>query len=91
LKFLHIGKQTVIDDNKIIGIFDLEITSQSYLTREYLAASEKRKEVITVSEDIPKTFIVCTEKNDRKKRSIYLSQMSTATLIKRAEDKESLI
>lgn len=83
--YLHLGKGTVVDDREIVGIFDLDITSQSYLTRNYLSAAEKAGEVINASEDIPKSFVVCA---DKKKRAVYLSQMATATLTKRVKNFE---
>lgn len=80
--YLHLGKGTVIDTAGIIGIFDLDITSQSYLTRNYLAAVEKAGEVINAAEDIPKSFVVY---KDKYKTAVYLSQIASATLLKRAE------
>ena len=79
--YLHLGKGTVIRTKEIIGIFDLDITSQSHLTRKYLSQAEKAGQVINAAEDIPKSFVVTCEKGERK---IYLSQMATATLLRRA-------
>ena len=63
--YLHLGKGTVIDTAGIIGIFDLDITSQSHITRKYLTMSEKAGHVINAAEDIPKSFVVYSsgEKN----------------------------
>ena len=80
--YLHLGKGTIVDDRSILGIFDLDICSQSHLTRKYLRMAEKAGQVISAAEDIPKSFVVCMEEG---KRSVYLSQMSSATLLKRAE------
>ena len=80
--YLHLGKGTVVSKTEIVAIFDLDITSQSHLTRKYLSMAEKSGQVVNVSEDIPKSFVVC-EANG--KRTLYLSQMSSATLLKRAE------
>lgn len=80
--YLHLGKGTVIDDRDIIGIFDLDITSQSYITRKFLNMADKSGQVINAAEDIPKSFVVCADKD---RRSVYLSQMATATLQKRNE------
>lgn len=79
--YLHIGKGNVINTRKIIGIFDLEITSQSHLTRKYLNMADKSGKVINAAEDIPKSFIVCCDTKHR----IYLSQMAASTLLRRAE------
>lgn len=80
--YLHLGKGTVVNTNRIIGIFDLDITSQSHLTRKFLSMAEKAGQVINAAEDIPKSFVVCSENG---KVSVYLSQMATATLLRRSE------
>ena len=35
MMFLHLGKGTMIRESEILGIFDLDITSQSHLTILY--------------------------------------------------------
>ena len=80
--YLHLGKGTVVSTDSIVGIFDLDITSQSHLTRKYLNMAEKAGQVINAAEDIPKSFVVC---RDGEKSSVYLSQMATATLLRRCE------
>ena len=70
----------MIRRSDIIGIFDLDNTSQSHITRKYLAAAEKNGQVINVAEDIPKSFVIS---NDGKNTKVYLSQMATQTLYKR--------
>lgn len=80
--YLHLGKGSVISTDEIIGIFDLDITSQSHLTRSFLAAAERAGQVINAAEDIPKSFITA---ECAGKRRVYLSQMAAATLLKRAE------
>ena len=59
--YLHLGKGTVINKDEIVAIFDLDQTSQSHITRKYLAAAEKAGEVINAAEDIPKSFVVCAD------------------------------
>ena len=80
--YLHLGKGKVIPKADIIGIFDLDITSQSHLTRKYLNMADKAGEVVNAAEDIPKSFVVCCENG---KKTVYLSQMAAATLMKRSE------
>ena len=80
--YLHLGKGTVVRTDSIVGIFDLDITSQSHLTRKFLAAAEKTGQVVNAAEDIPKSFVVC---RDGEKSRVYLSQMASSTLLKRAE------
>ncbi len=78
--YIHLGGDFVVNENNIIGIFDLEKTTVSQKTRDYLSGAEKRKEVIYTSYELPKSFIV-TEKNGQKK--VYISQISPLTLQKR--------
>ena len=80
--YLHLGKGRVVSTDSIVGIFDLDITSQSHLTRRYLAMAEKAGQVINAAEDIPKSFVVC---RDGEKSRVYLSQMAASTLLRRSE------
>lgn len=80
MTYIALGKEKYVSSADVIGVFDLDITSQSHLTRSFLRASEKAGNVDNTAEDIPKSFIVCKE---REKHSVYLSQMATATLAKR--------
>lgn len=82
--YLHLGQSVVVHDRDVVGVFDLDITSQSHITRDYLARAEKSGQVINVSEEIPKSYVVCTDRKRRKKR-VYISQLSTSTLLRRAE------
>lgn len=86
--YLHLGKGTVVNCGDIIGIFDLDICSQSHLTRKYLTMAEKAGQVINAAEDIPKSFVVCGYK---EKKTVYLSQMAAATLLKRASEEADFI
>ena len=83
MNYLHLGHGCVVRDDEIVGVFDLDITSQSHLTRRYLAACEKAGEVESASDDLPKSFVVCEGKGGRK---LILSPMNTATLLKRANE-----
>ncbi len=83
--YLHLGQNTVINLNEIVGIFDLDNTTVSKNTRNYLSVAEKNKNVKVVSSELPKSFIVCSDKT--AKNTVYLSQISTTTLYKRTKEK----
>ena len=51
--YLHLGQDTVIQTKDIIGIFDLENSTISKYTREYLAKAERSGRVINVSMEMP--------------------------------------
>ena len=62
-------------------IFDLDNTTVSKSTREYINTASKNGECITVSiEELPKSFIVVAENN---KKEIYISPLNTSTIFKR--------
>lgn len=79
--YINIGTEVLIKDKDILGIFDLDNTTVSKSTREYINKAEKNGECITISfEELPKSFIVTT-KNDKKE--IYISPLNTSTIFKR--------
>ena len=80
--YLHLGQSVVVRDTDVIGIFDLDNTTGSYLTREYLEKAEKAGRVVNVSEELPKSFVVCQRNGVRK---VFISQLSSQTLLKRWE------
>ena len=71
----------VITFDDIIGIFDLDTTTVSKNTRNYLAKAEKDGIVENVCYDLPKSFIVCRNKKGEDK--LYIAQISSSTLLKR--------
>lgn len=79
--FLHIGGDVSIPLKNIIAIMDLDVTTLSKDTRDFLKISEEEGFVEVVGSDIPKTFILA--ECDKKSR-IYLSEISSLTLLKRA-------
>lgn len=79
--YLHLGNNTVIRTEMIIGIFDLESSTLSFKTREFLNSCEKNGMVVNVSSELPKSFVLCRENGQNK---IYICQLSPITLMKRA-------
>lgn len=86
--YLHLGMDKVITFDEIIGIFDLDTTTVSKSTRNYLAKAEKDGIVENICYDLPKSFIVCRTKDGKDK--VYISQISSQTLLKRTNYVESL-
>ena len=83
--YLHLGQDVVVRSRDIVAIFDIENTSVSKITKEYLTDQEKKHRVINVSSELPKSFIVCSEgEKEEKVVTVYISQISCATLKKRS-------
>lgn len=78
--YLHLGQDTVVTTDKIIGIFDIDRCTISKKTRDFLTAAEKEKRVINVSYELPKSFVVCECDG---KVIVYISQISSKTLFSR--------
>ena len=77
--YLNIGNDMSVRDKNIIGIFDMDNTSTSRRTREFLEKAEAQGEVVPC-DDLPKSFILTAEYGfDR----VYLSTLSPTTLEKR--------
>ena len=80
--YLHLGQNTVVPFQSIVGIFDLDNTTSSYWTRQFLKEAEQEGRVVSISEELPKSFVLCMKEGESM---IYLSQLSPSTLFKRAE------
>jgi len=80
--YLHLGQNVVVPEASVIGVFDLDNTTGSHITRKFLGDAEKAGRIRIVSDELPKSFVVCGEDNEM---TIYLSQLSSQTLLKRSE------
>lgn len=78
--FLFIGGDSTVYKRDVIGIFDIEETSVSRITADFLNAEQKHGRVVSVSRDMPKAFVVCTE-------NTYITNVSNDTLNKRCKMK----
>ncbi|MEQ2456604.1 extracellular matrix regulator RemB [Flavonifractor hominis] len=82
--YLHLGQGVVVPYRDVLGIFDLDNTSSSRLTRAFLERAERAGQVVNVWEDLPKSFVLC--RHGAEAPVVYLSQLSTSTLLRRAEN-----
>ena len=78
--FVHLGQDSVVNMKDITGIFDIENTSTSKDTREFLVKMSKDNKVIYVNEDLPKSFVIAKKGEDE---IIYITSISASTLKKR--------
>lgn len=88
--YLHLGQDTVVNTESIVGIYDMDTSTVSKWSREYLNNAEKEGRVINVSfYDLPKSFIVCKEKDSKTNtEKVYISPLSSQTLLKRSNSSQ---
>jgi len=77
--YLSIGNDMAVRDTSIIGIFDMDNTSTSHKTRDFLKKSEDNGQVISC-DGLPKAFLLTTEYGFHK---VHLTELSSSTLEKR--------
>ena len=77
--YLHIGQNTTILSKSIIGIFDLDNTTYSKKTVEFLNKAEMEGAVIPC-DDLPKSFVLTAEYGFSK---VHLTSLNSYTLEKR--------
>ncbi len=83
--FLHLGQDTIITTDEIIGIFDLDTSTVMKSTRDFLSMMSKAKKVVNVSYELPKSFVL-TYDEKTKEKTMYISPISSMTLLKRIEN-----
>ena len=79
--YLHLGSDTVVNTKNIIAILDLESTSMSRNTKDFLKIVEEEGFVRNVSEELPKTFVLCEIDGQSV---IYITNISSKALAGRA-------
>ena len=77
--YLSIGNDMAVRESSIIGIFDMDNTSTSKRTREFLKKAEEQGEVIPC-DDLPKAYVVTAEYGFHR---VHLTSLNSATLEKR--------
>ena len=77
--YLSIGNDMAVRDRSIIGIFDLDNTSTSKRTRDFLSRAQKEGAVVPC-DDLPKSYLVTVEYGMTR---VYESTLEARTLEKR--------
>lgn len=78
--YLSIGSDFAVRDKSILGIFDLDNTSYSKHSRNFLKEAELQGEVVTITDDLPKSFVLTEEFGLHR---VYLTQFNSVVLEKR--------
>ena len=79
--YIHLGRDYVLNDRDVIGIFNLETTTVSPRGREFLNNAQKNGAVVSLSEDLPQCYVLADVPVD----TVYLSELSSAAMKRRTE------
>ncbi len=82
--YLHLGQNTVIRMADIIGVFDLDTSTISKHTKNFLRHAQNNNNVVNITNELPKSFILSSQKCE-KKQEVLISQIASATIKKRSE------
>ena len=82
--YLHIGNGESVKRKEVIGIFDLDTSTVSKITRDFINKASKDGIVSYTDLDLPRSFVLSCENSGVK---IRLSRISTVGLKQRLEGK----
>ncbi len=80
--YLHIGNNKMIKTGGIIGIFDMDTSTVSQISRDFLRKTEKEGRLEISNEEIPKSFVLTDDK-------VYTSQISPSRLSGRINSRKN--
>lgn len=80
--YLHLGQNVMVRHEDVIGIFDLDNTTWSFRTRRFLERAEREGRVISLGDDLPRSFVLIRE--GAGSSTIYITPLSAAALSARA-------
>lgn len=75
--YLHIGNDFVLNEQDIIGVFDFDHILTSPSTEAYLKLLEEENRLVSISEEIPKSFVLAVSGGVEVG---YLSPLSSRTI-----------
>ncbi len=75
MSFLRLYNGYLLEEEEIVGIFDLDSATETFPTRKFLREAEARGIVKVASRSIPKSFVVT-------KDAVYLSHSTKSALIR---------
>ena len=80
--YIHLGRDYVLNDRDIIGIFDLETTTISPRGREFLNYAQKNGAVVSLSDELPQCYVLA---DGGLVDAVYLSELSSAAMRRRTQ------
>ena len=80
--YINVGGSTVLDKSQVLGIFDLDTSTVSQVTKNYINKMQKEGKLNYGDSDLPRSFVVYENKEGQ---AVELSRISTSGLKLRTE------
>lgn len=78
--YVNIGNNRNIPVSGIVGVFDMDNSTQSPEMKKWLVDLQNRGQIINVAESLPKSIIYY---DDGVRESVYFSPFSSSVILKR--------
>lgn len=78
--YIDIGMDLAVRESQVLGVFDLDNTSWSKRTREFLSRAQESGQLIEATDELPKSFVLTQEYGENR---VYLTKYNAAVLARR--------
>lgn len=78
--YIPIGLDFSVRESTVIGVFDLDNTSWSKRTREFLTRAEQNGQAVDAADALPKSFVLTQEYGQTR---VYLTRANASVLQRR--------
>lgn len=78
--YIDIGMDLAVRASQVLGVFDLDNTSWSKRTREFLQRAQEDGSLIEATDELPKSFVLTQEYGQKR---VYLTKYNASILARR--------
>ena len=79
--YLHAGNGKIVKEKKIVGIFDMDSSTESELTAEFVRRAEKNGKTVNCRKTaLPKSYILTDD------GTVYISEIAPDKLVGRTKE-----
>jgi len=82
--YLHIGNSTVIPEDDVVAVFDLDNASTAFSTRDFLRRAEQDGMVFPTGSELPKSMVVCCPVGSWQR--VFLTPLNASAIIGRIKN-----
>lgn len=76
--YLYLGQNVTVAEREILGLFDMDNTSWSFRSREFLERAEQEGRTRWLTEDLPRSFVLVQDQTGQT--LVYFSPFSVSML-----------